>query len=132
MHKHKAEQPRGLEIEPMHHRDDANSARHVVVWSSLFTEKLSRDSYFDCSDPSLRRVTRFLMTAKLKTRETATGDAPFISRAMSAELRMIAEQADSPVLEQHDPSVRRLRNRIIVANAVVWIAIIALIGLIFF
>jgi hypothetical protein len=45
---------------------------------------------------------------------------------------MIAEHADCGVLQQHDPSVRRLRNRIIVANAIAWIGIIALISLIFF
>jgi hypothetical protein len=45
---------------------------------------------------------------------------------------MIAEHAACPVLEQHDPSGRTLRNRIIVANAIAWIAIIALIRLVFF
>jgi len=45
---------------------------------------------------------------------------------------MIAEHADCHVLQQHDPPDRRLRNRIIVANAVAWIAIISLIRLIFF
>jgi len=45
---------------------------------------------------------------------------------------MIAEHADGRMLEQHDPSGRRLRNRIIVANAIAWIAIIALIRLVFF
>jgi hypothetical protein len=73
------------------------------------------------------------MTAKLKQRETAAGDAPFISRATSAESPMIAEHADvGRALEQHDPSGRRLRNRLIVANAIAWIAIIALIRLVFF
>ena len=45
---------------------------------------------------------------------------------------MIAEHTDYSVLEQHDPSGRRLRNRLIVANAIAWIAIIALIRLLFF
>lgn len=45
---------------------------------------------------------------------------------------MIVEHADCRVLQQNDLSGRRLRNRIIVANAIVWPAIIALIRLIFF
>ena len=45
---------------------------------------------------------------------------------------MIAEHMDGSVLKQHDPSGRRLRNRLIVANAIVWIAIIALIHLVLF
>jgi len=45
---------------------------------------------------------------------------------------MIAEHADCRVLQLQDPSGRRLRNRIIVANAITWIAVIALIRLIFF
>jgi hypothetical protein len=45
---------------------------------------------------------------------------------------MIAEDADCSVLASHDPSGRRLRNRLIVANAIAWIAIIALIRLVFF
>jgi hypothetical protein len=50
----------------------------------------------------------------------------------SGEASMIADHADCRVLQPYDPSGRRLRNRIIVANAIAWIAIIALIGLIFF
>jgi hypothetical protein len=45
---------------------------------------------------------------------------------------MIVEHADCRVLQQHDLCGRRLRNRIIVANAIAWIAIIALVCLIFF
>ncbi len=45
---------------------------------------------------------------------------------------MIAEYADCRMLERHAPPDRRLRNRIIVANTLAWIAIIALIRLIFF
>jgi hypothetical protein len=45
---------------------------------------------------------------------------------------MIAHHMDCSVLEQHDPSGRRLRNRLIVANAIAWIAIIALIHLVLF
>jgi hypothetical protein len=45
---------------------------------------------------------------------------------------MIADHAGGRILQRHDPSGRRLRNRIIVANAIAWIVVIALIRLIFF
>jgi hypothetical protein len=45
---------------------------------------------------------------------------------------MIAEHAECSLLERNDRSGRRLRNRLIVVNAIAWIAIIALIRLVFF
>ncbi len=73
------------------------------------------------------------MAAKLKKREAVTANAPFIPRATTAASAMIAERADSSeALEQHDPSGRRLRNCLIVANAIAWIAIIAAVRLVFF
>jgi hypothetical protein len=45
---------------------------------------------------------------------------------------MTAEHVSCPALERRDAPDRRLRNRIIVANAIAWIAIITLIRLIFF
>jgi len=45
---------------------------------------------------------------------------------------MTAEHLSCPALERRDALDRRLRNRIIIANAIAWIAIIALIRLIFF
>ena len=45
---------------------------------------------------------------------------------------MIAVQTSGPLLEPHDAHDRKLRNRIIIANAVAWIAIIVLIRLVFF
>jgi len=45
---------------------------------------------------------------------------------------MIADHADGRILQQDNPSGRRLRSRIIVANAIAWIVVIALIRLIFF
>ena len=45
---------------------------------------------------------------------------------------MIPKRADGCAPEQRDPADRKLRNRIIFVNAIAWIAIIALIGLIFF
>jgi hypothetical protein len=44
---------------------------------------------------------------------------------------MTMEYADHRVPGPHDPSARRLRNYIILANFVAWIAIIALIRLFF-
>ena len=45
---------------------------------------------------------------------------------------MIAEDARGPILEQHGVPDRKLRNRIIVANAIAWVLIIIAIRLIFF
>ena len=45
---------------------------------------------------------------------------------------MTAEHASRPALEQRDAPDRRLRNRIIIANVIVWIVIIILIRLIFY
>jgi hypothetical protein len=72
------------------------------------------------------------MIAKLQRAETAATNEPRVSESSSREEPMIAEYADYRMLERHAPSDRRLRNRIIVANAMAWIAIIVLIRLIFF
>jgi|GraSoi2013_115cm_1033766.scaffolds.fasta_scaffold244443_1 hypothetical protein len=72
------------------------------------------------------------MIAKLRKVETTAANESLVSETFSRETSMIAEHADGRMLEQHDPSGRRLRNRIIVANAIAWIAIIALIRLVFF
>ena len=46
----------------------------------------------------------------------------------------MAEPLDSRALQQHQDPLpdRRLRNRIIVGNAIIWIVILVLIRLIFF
>jgi hypothetical protein len=73
------------------------------------------------------------MIAKLQTAEApAAADESLVTETSSREASMIAERADCRVIPLHDPSGRRLRNRIIVANAVMWVGIIALIRLIFF
>ena len=47
---------------------------------------------------------------------------------------MMADHVHSPALVQHDKLLpgRRLRNRIILGNAIAWVTIVILIGLIFF
>jgi hypothetical protein len=47
---------------------------------------------------------------------------------------MMAERLHSRALVQHDRMLpdRRLRNRIIIGNAMAWLTIIILIGLLFF
>jgi hypothetical protein len=72
------------------------------------------------------------MIAKLQSAETAATNEPRVSESSSREGPMIAEYADCRMLERHAPPDRRLRNRIIVANTLAWIAIIVLIHLIFF
>jgi hypothetical protein len=72
------------------------------------------------------------MIAKLQKAETAAANESLVSETFSREASMIVERAESCALEQRDPADSRLRNRIITANAIAWIAIIALIRLIFF
>ena len=69
------------------------------------------------------------MIAKLHKVEVPLANEPLVLEPSSREAPMIA---DCRVLPKQDPSGRRLRNRVIVANAIVWIAIIVLIRLIFF
>ena len=71
------------------------------------------------------------MIAKLRKVEETVANEPLVLETSSREAPMIAERADCRVL-QHDPPDRRLRNRLIVANVIAWIAIIALIRLFFF
>jgi hypothetical protein len=68
-----------------------------------------------------------------QTEPVAVHDPP-VSDNISREAPMIAEHLDRPVLGQHDSDQadRRLRNRLIIANAIAWIVIIVLIRLIFF
>jgi hypothetical protein len=72
------------------------------------------------------------MIAKLQKARTPTANEPLVSETFSREAPMIPEHVDGPLLRQPDPSGRRLRNRIILANAIAWIVIIALVRLIFF
>ena len=72
------------------------------------------------------------MIANLQKAETAAANESLVSETFSNEATMIAEHADGRMLQRHDLSGRRLRNRLIVANAIAWIAIIALIRLAFF
>lgn len=69
--------------------------------------------------------------AKLLRIETTAADESFVSKKFSRETPMIAEDADCSALERLDASGRRLRNRLIAANAIAWVAIIALIRLVF-
>jgi len=75
------------------------------------------------------------LLARLREKtKTAVTREPSASRNVSGEAPMMAKHLDIHVLEQHDtkPPDRRLRNRIIIANAIAWIAIIIAVRLIFF
>jgi hypothetical protein len=72
------------------------------------------------------------MTAQLKKVESTAANESLVPEHFSREETMTAEHVSCQALERRDAPDRRLRNRIIVANAIAWIAIIALIRLIFF
>jgi hypothetical protein len=72
------------------------------------------------------------MIAKLQRAATAAANESLVSETSSREASMIAERADGRLLQQPDLSGRRLRNRLIAANAVAWIAIVVLIRVVFF
>jgi hypothetical protein len=63
---------------------------------------------------------------------TETAREPRASQLVSTESSMIAEHAACHRLEQLDLVDRKLRNRLILANVVAWIAIFVAIRLIFF
>jgi hypothetical protein len=72
------------------------------------------------------------MIAKLKNTETPDVDG-HPANASSAERAMIADQANIPSsTAPADVSSRRLRNLLILANVVAWIAILGLIKVFFF
>jgi hypothetical protein len=66
-----------------------------------------------------------------KKTETAAIREPSTPRNISGEAPMMAERLHRCALVPHDslPRDRRLRNRIILANALVWVAIVILIDL---
>jgi hypothetical protein len=75
------------------------------------------------------------LVARLRKKtETAAIREPSTSRNNSGEAPMIAERLQSRALVQHDRLLpdRRLRNRIIIGNAMAWMAIVLLIALLFF
>ena len=73
-----------------------------------------------------------LMTAKINKVETTAANESLAPERFSREETMSTEHARCPVLERRDAYDRRLRNRIIAANVIAWIAVIVLIRLIFF
>jgi hypothetical protein len=73
------------------------------------------------------------MSARLQEAEPATANQSPVPEHFSREDTMVAERAGGGHgREQHDVPDRKLRNRIIIANAVAWILIIILVRLIFF
>ena len=72
------------------------------------------------------------MIGKLREVEETAANEPLVLEPSSREAPMISQHADYRMLQRPDPSDRRLRNRLIAANAVAWIVIIILIRLVFF
>lgn len=71
------------------------------------------------------------MIARHQHVETAATKKPLVSEEFSREAPMIAARLDCPEPKRLDPAGRKLRNRIILANALAWIVIILLIRMIF-
>jgi hypothetical protein len=72
------------------------------------------------------------MTGKLTKVESTAANDSLVPEHSSREETMTAEPASCPAPERRDAPDRRLRNRIIIANVIAWIAIIVLIRLIIF
>jgi hypothetical protein len=72
------------------------------------------------------------MIAKLRKGEETVANEPLVLERSSRERPMLVQPVDCGVLQRHDPSARRLRNRLLAANVIAWIVIIALIRLLFF
>ena len=73
------------------------------------------------------------MTSTLRKIESFAASESSTPEQFSREEPMIAEPACGHQLDAHDDAPdRRLRNRIIIANAIAWVAIIILIRLVFF
>jgi hypothetical protein len=73
------------------------------------------------------------MTATLRKIEPSAANESFTPEQFSREEPMIAEPVCGPPLDAHDDAPdRKLRNRIVIANAVAWVAVIVLIRLVFF
>ena len=72
------------------------------------------------------------MIVRLQEIEKQAAKESTLSRFASTESSMIAEHAAAHRPEPPRLVDRKLRNRLILANAVAWIAILVAIGLIFF
>lgn len=70
------------------------------------------------------------MIARRQYVETALTKKPLVSEKLSRETPMIAACLYRPEVKRLDRVGRKLRNRIILANALAWIAIILLIRMI--
>lgn len=72
------------------------------------------------------------MIVQLQKIETTVEGDRIVSHAPPAEPPMIADRMNIPALPPAPATNRRLRNWLILANLIAWIAIICIIRLIFF
>ncbi|MDB5514128.1 MAG: hypothetical protein JWQ17_886 [Tardiphaga sp.] len=71
-------------------------------------------------------------TNRKREEPTKAGGATISRIAVATPSSIAGSNGGTPPLEPGDLSGRQLRNRLIVANAIAWIVIIFLIGLVFF
>jgi hypothetical protein len=71
-------------------------------------------------------------TNRKREEPTKAGGATISRIAIARPSSTAGSNGGTPPLEPGDLSGRQLRNRLIVANAIAWIVIIFLIGLVFF
>jgi hypothetical protein len=111
----------------------ATKGRHRVGLNEIVHRKPKRFRHSLATQPS-KRTGCYCRRKAFEETETAAIREPSTSRNNSGEAPMMADHVRSRALVQHDRLLpdRRLRNRIILGNAIVWVTIVILISVIFF
>ena len=67
-----------------------------------------------------------------RTPQMTTGDISFPPRAIAVDKAAISNPVDSSASDVRNASGRKLRNRLLLLNAAVWVAVIVAVRIIFF
>ena len=113
---------------------ESNRSSITLIQLTEVVPRKRNDALVGCKCPALTSASSPMIARHQRESEAAAVNDPPASDNFSTEAPVIAQHLDRPVLDQHDSnqSGRRLRNRLIIANAIAWIVIIVLIRLIFF